>query len=177
MSHWFSSSGLLSGFSLVEVMAAGCIHQVVEGKNPKTTRSMVFISCWGYGETPPVPPLDDATLDHGTFHESLASSKILQLSLTIAVESIMTHNSPSAKMNTIFSLHVAVLVLWRGVFTAESLFKGGHWCDRKDLWPLSGFVLYQPLALSGNPACSPKHAHPSAFCASLAKHSANCLSC
>lgn len=83
-------------------------------------------------ETPPVPPLDDVTPDHGTFHESSTSSKMLQLSLTIVAESIMAHYSQSGKMSN-FILDVTVLVLWRGVFTAEPLCKGGHWHDKKDL--------------------------------------------
>lgn len=175
MSHWSTSSGLLSGCRLVKVMVADYIHQVVEGKNPKNTRSMGFTLSWGYVETPIVPPLDDVMLDHGIFHDSLTSCKMLQLSPTIVVESVMAHYSKSAKMNT-FILHVTVLVLWRGLFTAESLCKGGHSCDKKDLCLLSRFVFFQPLALSGNLACSPKHTHPFALCATPAKHSANCLS-
>lgn len=118
ISHLPSSSGHLSSCSLVEVVVADCIHQEVGEKNPKPTRSMGFILGWGFVETPPVPLLDDVTLDQGTFHESLTSSKMLQLSLTTAVESTTAHYSPSAKMNT-FILQVIVLVLG-GEFSQQS---------------------------------------------------------
>lgn len=73
---------------------------------------------------PPVIPLDDVLLDHETFHESLTSSKMLQLSLT-HYSSI--NHSPSAEMNT--------FILWyfRVEFSQLShLCKGRYWHGKKD---------------------------------------------
>lgn len=74
-------------------------------------------------ETSPVIPLEDVLLDHGTSHESLISSKMLQLSLT----QYSSINQPIS-----WDEYLHPLVLQRGVLTAEPLSKGRYWHGKKD---------------------------------------------
>lgn len=120
---------------------------------------------------PPIIPLDDVLLDHGTFHESLTSSKMLQLPPT---QYSSINHGPSAERNT--------LILWyfRGEFSQLSHYIREDIGRVRRTIPLCRICLLPASSLIWNPVGSLRCAHPPApgrpLCASLAKHPADCLS-